>query len=521
MLIFRGISFENEKLQRYLIEYKLRQSYIYTYDILKKHKLNNDKALISLKKTVDNIYQDQKELSLTKENNFNVAIKMRSRDIILFFQKYQSFANVLWKSLEILILAVSIQKKWEHLLNIFVKKEFSDNFLEHKKNRDFLEDYLLFVWLCFLDQTSEKPPLNLRLYFVSGEFPKCNWSVTDYSEKTKVKEWQPNEDFCQLNFLRFQLYEVFLKKENIIEVGSQTKEQITEDKPKQIKLAYDFKDQSSQMQQESLFESSPEEILNLFIQEILNEYRNQKGSNHFIAILYQIQKKYKNGRCNFSWQDHFQLISNYQSSTNFKNQITIAKKVFEKLQNLKVIRIYQTSNTFEIQNSLITFLHSVYYPQQKFLKKNLQHNQIELQVDSIIIPNKNHLINFSSSLCFLPLELLKENQKIYPFLVLLVVYLYDCWFCEYLHLQGRIERKIKDLIDGSFVKVTDSKKYRVAQRMRSALQYLKKKNYIGNYQLCSSSKNILDISYLLSAPLEFHQKMKDFTQNEDMQKYLL
>lgn len=509
MLLFKGIHLEDKKLQRYAIEYNLRKSYIYTHNILEQQKQNIPKALDILQQEVDNLYKNHIQLPLSPKNNFAIAVKIRSKDILLFFQRYKFFGDILRESLKILILAVSVQKKWEHLLKIFVQKEFTENFLQQKKNRDFIEDFLMFVWLGFLDQITETPPMNLRLYFISGEFPKCNWSVTDYSEKIKIKEWQPAEEVCQLNFLRLQLYRVIHSKEAFFQSLVAEQSQNITGILQKIKLAY-----STDKEQEKIFESSPEEVLQIFIQEILEEYRNQKGSNHLIAILYQIQKNYRNGKCSFYWQEHFELISKRQTLTNLKKQIIIAKEIFQKLQNLKVIRVFQENTIFEIKKSLITILSNTYFPQQKFLKKNLQQNRIELQVDSIIIPEKKDFISFSSSLCFLPLELLKETQRTYPFLVFLGVYLYDCWFCEYSHLQGKTKKTIQELIEGSFVKVTDSKKYRVAQRIRSALQYLKQKNYIGNYQLCFSAKNILETSYTLLAPTDFHQKMEEFSQKK-------
>jgi hypothetical protein len=160
-------------------------------------------------------------------------------------------------------------------------------------------------------------------------------------------------------------------------------------------------------------------------------------------------------------------------------------------------------------------LKNISQPQQKFIKKNLQQNQMQLQVDDIIIPHKNKLLSFSSSLYFLPLGLFQESAKPYHFLLLFCTYIYDCWLYDYKNSQGKICKKLTDMISGSCIQVTENSKYRVAQRMRSSLQYLKKKNYIGSYQLQNSSQNILETSYLLSAPVEFHKKIEHYYQKRD------
>ena len=66
---------------------------------------------------------------------------------------------------------------------------------------------------------------------------------------------------------------------------------------------------------------------------------------------------------------------------------------------------------------------------------------------------------------------------------------------------------LDDLIVGSCIRISKSGKYRTAQRIRSAIQFLKQKKYIENYKISSLCKNSLETVYLISAPTELHKKL--------------
>ncbi len=508
MLLFQGITINAGKRERFCIEYKLQVSYIAAYRLLAKYELDTIAAVDAIQDEIKAIYQDNKNLPIHEgKKRFLVAIKIRTKELLMFFQRHNLHHQLLWQTLKILVKAISVRNKWEELEKLCSTQNFCKKFLDDQKNRDFFEDYILFIRLCFLNQIKEPPPVNLQLHFVNAKFPQCNWVVTDYSEKLKNKEWFAKEECCNSDFLRMRLLRCFNKPDAINIEQTPSKNSIAETvKLKAIRLSY-----KKQEKQAKLFESQADEVMRLFIQDILSEYPNKKGINHLIAILYQIQNNYQDGTCIFDWQKHFNLILKPKRAVNLKLQSKIAQDIFDKLQKLKVIRVFQKKeHSYEEHSSLIVILKNIYFPEQQYLKKDLQQNTMQLQIDSTIISNQNNHLNFSVAVRFLPVALLQESERAYPFLLLLCIYLYDCWIYEYPKLRGNIKKKIKEMIAGSYIKTTENGKYRIAQRIRSALQYLKQKNYIGNYQIQNSSQNILETIYLLSAPLEFHQKIAHY-----------
>ena len=72
---------------------------------------------------------------------------------------------------------------------------------------------------------------------------------------------------------------------------------------------------------------------------------------------------------------------------------------------------------------------------------------------------------------------------------------------------GKENYHVKYLIVGSCIRISSSGKYRTAQRIRSAIQFLKQKKYIGGYKISSLCKNPLETTYLISAPIELQKTL--------------
>ena len=352
MLVFQGIDFINNKIENYRIEYKLQFSYLYAQELLLYSKNNVPLAIQKIKEEVDKIY---KKKTFNSSDNLAIAVRMRTKDILSFFAKNDEYFDFLVQSLAILSRRISIPRKWKDICDLFYKESIKSELLQLDKNKNFIENFLLYIQLYFLDQIPEKPPFNSKLYFVIGDFPKYNWAVTDFSEKLKSKEWLPKEKLCRLNFLRASLWKFYYEKRNLFVRDDYFFQK--QDKFKSIQLAYQKKEEKGQ-----LLESYPDEVLRIFIQDILKHYRNKKGINHLVAILYQIKKKYKNNTCLFDWQEHFDLVLKYKTTKNFAEQVKIAQNIFDKLKNLRVIRVFQQENDLEVENPLIIVRKSIYSP---------------------------------------------------------------------------------------------------------------------------------------------------------------
>ena len=430
-----------------------------------------------------------------------MAKKTRAKEILLFFSKYSEKQQLLFNVLDILVQGVAIEKKWYAIEKLFSAQDFvHPKFLENNKNREFIEEFVLFVQLLFLDQTKEVPPPNLKLHFVHQKFPRYNWEVTDCSENLNNQEWNCKDEYCNVYFLNSCLWKLFYQQ--IVPTKSTSVEPdnvIKIDHP--LKLNYLEMDKAPQ-----LFEDDPTAILSKFIQNING--KSNYAINHLLAILLQIQQNYKKGQCFFDWDYHFRLILNPTVKKNIKKQLLLAEEIFSELKKLQAVRLLKINGaTYESHSYLINTLDYFYNPEEKHLKQNLQKNKMNLKIDPCLVPSANNPLKFAAALRLLPVKLLQETVKTYPFLLSLCLYLYDGWLDEYPKLKGKLTRRIDQLIIGSCIKVPKSGKYRIIQRVRSALNYLKQKNYISNYQINYPPKDTTEAIYLISAPAEFHKSI--------------
>ena len=375
--------------------------------------------------------------------------------------------------------------------------------------------------LFFADQSKKIPPPNLVLNFVYQNFPKHNWSATDCSQNLRPQEWIFDEKYGSVFFLLENLWKYSYPKNSLQstsiatnksslknnELSSSVEENIYNESTIQ-KIVLRYQENASTKQ---LFDNSIDVVMRIFMQHLLKKYQS-KSINHFMAILYQIHKNYDSNKntlknCFFDWEFHFQLILS-SPKKNLLKQWEISQEVLQEFQKIQAVRTVKKKNRlFEIHNPLIQTMSKIYALEDQFLKKNLQQNKLYLKIDPCLIPTKDNPLQFAASLRFIPKSLFQENIKTYPFLILLCVYLYDCWLYEFPKWKGKLSRKMDDLIVGSCIRISKSGKYRTAQRIRSAIQFLKQKKYIENYKISSLCKNSLETVYLISAPTELHKKL--------------
>ena len=531
MLLFNGIQVKNGKREKYQIHYLLCESYGLALQFLQKNDFILEHAITDIKSHINNLYQDfsqnNKSKKLTerlahkKKFHSTVAQKMRAKEIIEFFERYKENATFLFDSLKILLKDLSIEKKWLEIESLFTNQKSLKQDTSEQKNREFLEEFVLFVMLFFADQSKKIPPPNLVLNFVYQNFPKHNWSATDCSQNLRPQEWIFDEKYGSVFFLLENLWKYSYPKNSLQstsiatnksslknnELSSSVEENIYNESTIQ-KIVLRYQENASTKQ---LFDNSIDVVMRIFMQHLLKKYQS-KSINHFMAILYQIHKNYDSNKntlknCFFDWEFHFQLILS-SPKKNLLKQWEISQEVLQEFQKIQAVRTVKKKNRlFEIHNPLIQTMSKIYALEDQFLKKNLQQNKLYLKIDPCLIPTKDNPLQFAASLRFIPKSLFQENIKTYPFLILLCVYLYDCWLYEFPKWKGKLSRKMDDLIVGSCIRISKSGKYRTAQRIRSAIQFLKQKKYIENYKISSLCKNSLETVYLISAPTELHKKL--------------
>lgn len=530
MLLFSGIQVKDGKREKYKIHYQLRESYSLALQFLEKNDFFLKTATDDIKISINSLYQNfsqtnnSKSLSeIVKDKEkfqLEVAQKMRAKEILEFFQRHSERATIFFSSLKILLKDLSIEKKWQEIEELFSKQEFlKTDFFEKKKNREFLEEFVLFVILCFADQSEKVPPPNLIFNFVYQQFPKHNWSSTDCSQNLRPQEWVFDNKYGSVFFLLESLWKYFYPKHYLKDTSTTLNK--TQPKPENLSFEEDI-DSDAAIQKialryqedtggKQLFDNSIDVVIRILMQQLLKKYQS-KGVNHFMAILYQVHKNYDPKKqlarnCFFDWEFHFKLVISSPKKNPLK-QWEISQEVLQEFQKIQAIRTFKKKNkTFEIHNPLIQVMNNIYALEDQFLKKNLQQNKLYLKVDPCIIPTKDNPLQFATSLRFVPKAIFQENIKAYPFLILLCIYLYDCWLYEYPKWKGKLSRKMEDLIVGSCIRISSSGKYRTAQRIRSAIQFLKQKKYIGGYKISSLCKNPLETTYLISAPIELQKTL--------------
>lgn len=508
MLIFRGILIKNNHPEKYKIQYYLQESYLLANEYLQTADDDLELAITSIKDDINQLYENFTPLNTNKNDkkilNLKVAKKLRAKEILDFFFRNIEQQELLTKSLNFLIRASEIEKKWREIENLF-SKLISVNFLDKTENINFLEDFIFFVKLFFLDQIKELPPLNLMLYFVKQNFPKHNWSSTDCSENLKLQCWNPNNIYCNTHFLSNRLLQVFFLPKPTKKKQDETQQNynwLSNNEVESIKFQY------IQNENLQLFDDSIEVVIRQFNQNLLTKYQAD-GISNFMAVIYQIQKFHTNGICIFDWNYHFELVLNSTNKTNLTKKLELAQNVLSEIQKIQVIRTFKEKRVlYQRKNGLIQIAAQFKCQEEEYIKKTLQKNKLELRIDPSLIATAKNKIKFAAALKTLPIYLLKENITTYPFLLLLCIYIYDCWLAEYHKFQGKLSRKMDDLIFGCCIKISKNSKYRAAQRVRSAIQFLKQKNYIGNYKI-SYPKDALEAVYYISAPREFHLSLNN------------
>ena len=434
MLLFSGIQVKAGKREKYKIHYQLRESYNLALQFLQKNDFVLETATNNIKNHINSLYQNlpqtnsSKSLSDRAKNKgkfqLEIAQKMRAKEILEFFQRHSERIGIFFSSLEILLKDLSIEKKWQEIEALFSNQEFlGTDFFRKKKNREFLEEFVLFVMLFFADQSEKVPPPNLILNFVYQNFPKHNWSSTDCSQNLRAQEWTFDNKYGNVFFLLESLWKYFYHKSSLQTVSFPVKEPSLESKEKNFSFEENIYSEGAMqkitlryqedVEAKQLFDNSIDVVMRMFMQRLLRKHQST-GINHFMAILYQVHKNYDPKKqvtrnCFFDWEFHFQLVMSLSKKNPLK-QWEISQEVLQEFQKIQTVRIFKKQNRlFEVFNPLIQTMSNISALDDQFLKKNLQQNKLYLKVDPCIIPTKDNPLQFAASLRFVPKALFQGS----------------------------------------------------------------------------------------------------------------
>ena len=358
------------------------------------------------------------------------------------------------------------------------------------------------ITIFFMEQDDERPPANLELQFIRGQFPKVIWKKKDGVNASSNPFWTPKNQYCKTSFLTSKLIsalhgkyakvltpsvtvpatlplkddsrEISYSKPQSLSFGNFMPNEI----PDEITISYSAEQKACQ-QFELIPESIGETLLSL--QKNIQKQLSHEGVKHFLGIFRQLSLSKSKNICSFDTKKHFQLVSKVsKKGTCSKKQHTIFDQVFNILNSLQVKRHWHKTQQIITNPFLLQIGEEQQHPQSIFTIK-------KLLLDPLFLPCPNNAYWLGSHLQLIPQYLFQESIHKHALLPGISSFLSGCWLNEFRGKKGTTEKTAREIIEGCAFNVVSSNRYRILDKLMGELEYMKDRKYIDQCQHVKSS----------------------------------
>jgi hypothetical protein len=518
MLKFYGIRFnQNGNPERFTLTFALGES---LHAGLKLSNLFNgdpDKTAKAVDHEIEKMFRSPEAQKNSKHFRFLVARWFRTRDIIRFLFADKETEGLKIETAHILCTGDEIETKWqkiELLLLDYLDQLSVETRNEQLSNPDSeLNLTLQMVSLFFLEQDDELPPANLEMQFIRNQFPRIIWKKKDGFNASSNPFWSPENMYCRSAYLAANLISKTVNSngnpgDSFLPVdisansfpgstvgGVSLNSLLPEAPPDELRVI--LEDEEEDNQQLVLIPESASETL-LSLQKMIQKRLSHEGVKHLLGILRQFASATSDGYCVFNSSEHFKLVARAGKGGVFsKKQVHLFKEVFTLLSRVKVKRSWnQTGQEKKVTvNPFVLELYSECADPSGC--SSLKH----LMLDPLFLPVKNSPFRLGGHLGLIPSGLFRESASKHALLPGIASYLAGTWMNEYLLSQGAVTKSTREIIEGCAFNVTSASRYRIVDKVKSELAYMKEKCYISEYRHQSNEDgNPWDDLHSITAP---------------------
>ncbi len=507
MLRFHGIRFNQAGApERFSISFALNDSLYAGLQICAEFSNDLKDSIKAVDKEIANLFQGPDSSKNNKKFRFLIAKWFRTKDIVNFL-----LGDAATKELKTSIAAIlssrdEIFGKWQEIeplmLDYMVNLSIEARNHQLSDSESDINQILQMISLFFLEQDDEVPPANLELQFIRHQFPKIIWKKKDGFNAACNPFWLPKNLYCRPSYLLARLiskiYEqaensglgktvtdVLVPESMVVEdsaddsgsdqLSFSLNSLLPEGEPSEIKLEFEDDEEEENKQLQLIPESVAETLLSL--QKRVQKRFSHDGVKHLLGIIRQLAGSTKDGYCLFSVRKHLELVAKPSKKGVFSDkQVSLFKEVFKLISKVRVKRLWKSDKkTRTTENPFILELYSETKEQNEAAQK------IKVLLDPLFLPSKSNPFHLGVHLRLIPPRLFRESIYKHPLLPGLASYLTGTWLNEYNANQGVAKKSIRNVIEGCAFNVVPSNKFRIIDKVKSELAYMKEKCYISEY----------------------------------------
>ncbi len=503
MLKFYGIRFnQNGNPERFSVSYALSESLHAGLTLSESMDCDPIKTVKAVDLEIEGLFCRPEAKKNGKLFRFQVAKWFRTKDIIQFLFAEKQTEGLKLEIARILCTGEGIEKKWkriEALLLGYLGRLSQDVRNDQLSNPESdLNLILQMISLLFLEQDEELPPANLELQFIRNQFPRIIWKKKDGFNASSNPFWLPGNCFCRSSYLQALLLTEIHKKTSDssepltspavrINTGISTESAIPvptgvtlssllpEEPPHELRIILD--DESDDNQQLELIPETASETL-LSLQKLIQRKLSHEGVKHFFGILRQFAGATPDGYCVFNTQEHLSLVARVSKGGRFTDRQTgLFNEVFELISRVRVKRSWtQPGHEKETVNPFVLVLYTECTDQTGY--PHLRHTVL----DPLLLPVNNNPFFLGGHLRLIPEPVFRESAKKHALLPGIASYLTGTWLNEYFVHRGTTTKSTREIIEGCAFNLTPANRYRIMDKVKSELAYMKEKCYISEYR---------------------------------------
>lgn len=503
MLKFYGIRFnQNGAPERFSISFSLGESLHAGLLLLEEFNRDAEKTKKAIDKEIENLFQRGDSSKCDKRFRFLIAKWFRTKDIVNFLLADHSVSELKVSVAEVLDSREGIRQKWqkiEHfLIDYLLHLVVADRNEQLSNPESEFNLTLQMISLFFMEQDDEMPPANLELQFIRYQFPRIIWKKKDGFNSSSNPFWLPKNMYCRSSYLLAKIIsKIYEQAENAsefsqslhvvngnggatdpdlkqnAEVSISYSAMLPEDTPDEIRLELD--ESTEENQQMMIPESAAETLLSL--QKMIQKRLSHDGVKHLLGIFRQLTESGVGGICEFDVSKHLKMVAKASKKGEFsKKQVSLFEQVFETISKIKVKRFWEGEDESKVTtNPFILELFAESDPSEKtcIVKK--------LLLDPLFLPGKDNPFHLGIHLRFIPESLFRETSHTHALLPGLASFLTGTWLNEFIAKRGKTSKTTREIVEGCAFNVTPASKYRIIDKVKSELAYMKEKCYISDY----------------------------------------
>ncbi|KAK3584222.1 hypothetical protein CHS0354_035303 [Potamilus streckersoni] len=518
MLLFHGIKYEFGTPKRYNTRYDLTASLKTALRFLDDAAGN---VAQTLNKIDESVIRPQKSdtAHLTHIRTQN-AVLLRAKDIVTFIGQFENVPCVL-PVLRTLAGEGTPDLKWlkikAEIYARFSTQTHAPGVFLFGEGSPFIT-ILRAVRLFLLDLIPERPPANIILKFIPGQFPEHIWSSTDNISERERNEWLPENplgtadfltgdliDYIYINITRTSHASVFTKS-----VNNSPKYLQAGEKPLPDAVFVSFQEPDEEETEPLPLHDTLYETLLRFQCAIAQRHKSS-GLRYLAALLYIFYEHPYDSVCTVNTADEVEKLCGRGILSGDSAERTIFRQVLDAFLDIQITRVYQRNGSeFARRNFLVTPLADT--GSLKRDRTELDDNcATEYLKDILLVRTSDNMKPPGYAFRFVP-EALFRIPKPTPYFFEIIAFLANIWYDTYEQHDSRVTLSLEDLMRQSGLLIPKRARSTAAESVKKTLAFLHEKRYISHLSSYTSANSQLlweiypGEEFLAAAKLDTHTR---------------